>query len=163
MARQGWLQRFGIVHQLKDKGLVWAGGNKALAEFRTQHPFTLLQPFISLLTAGKVDLDKLAKQLPEDPPRIRIEGTDAEALRLLRTAVESKVLHIRLGIEVTQARLHAFEQRYGMPSEEFIKKSTVEDLAGGDLDYVEWAGEWKILRQLREDLRRLEAIEYADR
>lgn len=95
--------------------------------------------------------------------RIRIEGTDAEALRLLRTAVESKVLHIRLGIEVTQARLHAFEQRYGMPSEEFIKKSTAEDLAGGDLDYVEWAGEWKILRQLREDLRRLEAIEYADR
>lgn len=94
--------------------------------------------------------------------RIRIEGTDAEALRLLRTAVESKVLHIRLGIEVTQARLHAFEQRYGMLSEEFIKKSTVEDLAGGDLDYVEWAGEWKILRQLREDLRRLEAIEYAE-
>lgn len=97
--------------------------------------------------------------------RIRIEGTgsDAEALRLLRTAVESKLLHIRLGIETTQARLQAFERRYGMPSEEIITKTTAEDLTGGDLDYVEWAGEWKILQQLKEDLRQLEAIEYADR
>jgi hypothetical protein len=90
-------------------------------------------------------------------------GTDTEAFRLLRTAVESKVLHIRAGIEVTRAGLQAFERRYGMPSEEFIKKTTAEDLSGGDLDYVEWAGEWKILQQLKENLRRLEAIESADR
>lgn len=97
--------------------------------------------------------------------RVRIEGpgSDAEALRLLRTALESKALHIRLGIEATQSRLHAFEQRYGMPSETFISRTTAEDLTGGDLDYVEWAGEWKILQQLKEDLRLLEAIEYADR
>ena len=50
-----------------------------------------------------------------------------------------------------------------MHSETFIAKTTAEDLTGADLDYVEWAGEWKILQQLKEDLRLLEAIEYADR
>jgi hypothetical protein len=96
--------------------------------------------------------------------RIRIEGTgDAEALRLVQTAVESKLLHLRLGVEATRARLQTFERRYGMASEEFMAQKTAEDLAGGDLDYVEWAGEWKIFQQLKEDLRRLEAIEYADR
>ncbi len=97
--------------------------------------------------------------------RIRIEetGSDSEALRLLRAAVESKLIHIRLGIEATQARLQAFERKYGMPSEEIMTKTTAEDLTGGDLDYVEWAGEWKTLQQLKEDLKRLETIEYADR
>lgn len=97
--------------------------------------------------------------------RIRIEetGSDTEALRLLRTAVESKLVHIRLGIEATRARLQEFERRYGIPSEEMIMKTTAENLTGGDLDYVEWAGEWKILQQLTEDLKRLETIEYADR
>jgi hypothetical protein len=40
---------------------------------------------------------------------------------------------------------------------------TAEDLAGGDLEYVEWRGEWRMLQQLKEDLGQLEAIEYADR
>ena len=41
--------------------------------------------------------------------------------------------------------------------------AAAEDLAGGDLDYVEWLGEWRMLQQLKQDLGQLEAIEYADR
>jgi hypothetical protein len=82
---------------------------------------------------------------------------------LLRTAVESKVRRLRLGIEATEARLRLFESRYGRTSAEAMATASAEDLAGGDLDYVEWMGEWRMLQQLKQDLGRLEAIEYADR
>lgn len=97
--------------------------------------------------------------------RIRIEsrGAGDDASRLLRTAVESKMRRLRLGIEATEARLRAFESRYGMASVEAMATAAAEDLAGGDLDYVEWLGEWQTLQQLREDLGQLEALEYADR
>ena len=97
--------------------------------------------------------------------RIRIEDRNAhtDAARLVRAAVESKVRRLRLGIEATESGLRAFEGRYGMPSAEAMTRLTADDLAGGDLDYVEWMGEWRMLEQLKEDLRQLEAIEYADR
>ena len=97
--------------------------------------------------------------------RIRVEDRDAsgDATRLLRTAVESKVRRLRLGIEATEARLRALESRHGRTSDEAMATVTAEDLAGGDLEYVEWRGEWRMLQQLKEDLGQLEAIEYADR
>ena len=47
--------------------------------------------------------------------RIRVEsrGAGGDASRLLRTAVESKVRRLRLGIEATEARLRALEIRHG--------------------------------------------------
>ena len=97
--------------------------------------------------------------------RIRIEdsGAEGEARRLLGTAVESKLVRIRLAIAATETRVHVFEQRYGVSSADFAARLTAEDLAGGDAEYIEWLGEWRLLQQLREDLRQLEAIEYADR
>ena len=97
--------------------------------------------------------------------RIRVEDRDAkgDASRLLRTAVESKVRRLRLGIEATEAHLRAIEIRHGKTSAEAMATGAAEDLAGGDLDYVEWLGEWRMLQQLRQDLGQLEAIEYADR
>ena len=97
--------------------------------------------------------------------RIRVENRDAkgEASRLLRTAVESKVRRLRLGIEATEARLRTLEIRHGKTSAEAMATAAAEDLSGGDLDYVEWLGEWRMLQQLKHDLGELEAIEYADR
>lgn len=101
-----------------------------------------------------------------DVTRLRIDdsgGADPQTAQLLRSAIESKLARIRLGIAATEARLQAFERRYRMDSAEGVAKLTAEDLAGGDLDYVEWLGEWRLLQHLKDDLRRLEAIEYADR
>ena len=97
--------------------------------------------------------------------RIRVEDRDAggEVSRLLQTAVESKVRRLRLGIESTEAHLRALERRHGRPSTKAMATAAAEDLAGGDLDYVEWLGEWRMLQQLKQDLRQLEAVEYADR
>jgi hypothetical protein len=108
---------------------------------------------------------RIAVRKGEAMTRIRIEdsGAEAEARRLLRTAVESKVARIRLAIAATEARVQTFERRYDVSSADFAARLTAEDLAGGDVEYVEWLGEWRGLQQLREDLQHLEASEYADR
>ena len=97
--------------------------------------------------------------------RIRVEDRDGggDASRLLRTAVDSKVRRLRLGVEATEVRLRALENRHGRTTAEVMATASAEDLAGGDLDYVEWLGEWRMLQQLKQDLEQLEAIEYADR
>ena len=64
-----------------------------------------------------------------------------DASRLLRTAVESKVRRLRLGVEATKATLRALERRHGRTSAEAMATASAEDLAGGDVDYVEWLGE----------------------
>ena len=97
--------------------------------------------------------------------RIRVEDRDAgsDTSQLLRTAVESKMRRLRLGIEATEARLRVLESRHGRTSAEAMATAAAEDLVGGDLDYVEWLGKWRMLQQLKHDLGQLEAIEYADR
>jgi hypothetical protein len=97
--------------------------------------------------------------------KIEIKALDSnhEALQLVRGAIESKIARIRLGLEITRKKLAKFEAMYQVPSEKFISEMAAEDLFEGDIEYVEWAGEYKILQKLKEDLERLEAVEYADK
>ena len=57
--------------------------------------------------------------------------------------------------------LKVFEQRYGVTTAFFLHEMAAEDLAGGDLEYVEWAGEYKLRMRLQEHLRQLQEVEYA--
>ncbi len=59
-------------------------------------------------------------------------------------------------IERTQRRLAQFEQRYGVDTARFLQEMAAEDLEGGDLEYVEWAGEAKLLEGLEVEPRELE-------
>jgi hypothetical protein len=43
-----------------------------------------------------------------------------------------------------------------------MERMTAEDLAGGDLEYVEWVGEYRLLQKIEADLAVLKDIEYAD-
>ncbi len=94
---------------------------------------------------------------------IRASDSNHEALQLVRGAIESKMARIRLGLEITQKKLAKFEAKYQVSSEKFISEMAAEDLFEGDMEYVEWAGEYRILQKLKEDLERLEAVEYADK
>ena len=62
-------------------------------------------------------------------------------------------LHLCAGIERTRHRLAFFEARYGLDSARFLREMAAEDLAGGDLEYVEWAGEAKLLTGLAAELK----------
>lgn len=64
------------------------------------------------------------------------------------------------GVERTRRRLAEFEMRYQVTTDHFLEKMTAEDLSGGDLEYVEWAGEAKILAGLEDELGELEHAHY---
>ncbi len=65
---------------------------------------------------------------------------------------KTAVARLRAGIERTRQRLAEFEARYGVTTTHFLEHMTAEDLKGGDLDYVEWAGEARLLEGLEQEL-----------
>jgi formylglycine-generating enzyme required for sulfatase activity len=75
-------------------------------------------------------------------------------------ALDTYKARLRSSIERTQRKLSAFEQRYGVSTTQFLNTMASEDLAGGDLDYVEWAGEARLLDGLQAELKDLEDAHY---
>jgi hypothetical protein len=85
-----------------------------------------------------------------------IELRDRAEAQTVMQALEAYKVHLRAGIARTQRRLAEFESRYGVNTAHFLRDMTAEDLAGGDLEYVEWAGEARLLEGLEAELRGLE-------
>ena len=75
-------------------------------------------------------------------------------------AIESYKGRLRASIERTKRRLAEFERRYDVDTDHFLQEMTAEDLEGGDLEYVEWAGEAELLRGLEAELAELEHARY---
>ncbi|MBX7236025.1 MAG: hypothetical protein K1X65_16680 [Caldilineales bacterium] len=63
---------------------------------------------------------------------------------------EDEIVRLRLAVAAAKERLAPFEQRYGVSSEYFMAEMAAEDLEGGDDEYVQWAGEWRLLKRLEE-------------
>lgn len=85
-----------------------------------------------------------------------IELRDREGAQTVIQALDAYKARLRGGIERTKQRLAEFEARCGVDTARFLHEMTAEDLAGGDLEYVEWAGEAKLLAGLEAELRELE-------
>jgi len=85
-----------------------------------------------------------------------IELHGREGAQAVIQALDAYKVRLRAGIERTKRRLAEFETRYGVDTTRFLREMTAEDLAGGDLEYVEWAGEAKLLEGLETELRELE-------
>ena len=85
-----------------------------------------------------------------------IELREKRAAQPVLQAIESYKTRLRAGIKRTRCRLTQFEQQYGVDTARFLQKMTAEDLEGGDLEYVEWAGEAKLLEGLEAELTELE-------
>jgi hypothetical protein len=89
-----------------------------------------------------------------------IELSDEHAAQTVLQALESYKARLRAGIERTKSRLAQFEERYGVETSHFLQQMTAEDMEGGDLEYVEWAGEAKLLKGLMAELTELEHAHY---
>lgn len=89
-----------------------------------------------------------------------IELSDERAAQTVLQALESYKARLRAGIERTESRLAQFEERYGVETAHFLQQMTAEDMEGGDLEYVEWAGEAKLLKGLTAELTELEHAHY---
>jgi hypothetical protein len=81
-----------------------------------------------------------------------------EALRLVRSAVKSEITRLELALKLADERLAPFEQKYGVKSEKFIAEMAAEDLAGGDDEYVQWAGEYQLKQRLQAKLQHLQQV-----
>lgn len=85
-----------------------------------------------------------------------IELGDRQAAKTVQRALESYQARLRASIERTRRRLASFEEQYAISTDRFLQELSAEDLSGGDLEYVEWAGEAKLLAGLEAELRELE-------
>ena len=85
-----------------------------------------------------------------------IELRDREGAQTVMQALDAYKVRLRAGIERTKQRLVEFETRYWVDTAHFLREMAAEDLAGRDLEYVEWAGETKLLEGLEAELRELE-------
>jgi hypothetical protein len=89
-----------------------------------------------------------------------IELREKESAQPILQAIEAYKARLRAGIERSKRSLSQFEQRYGVDTTHFLEKMAAEDLEGGDLEYVEWAGEAKLLAGLEAELTELEHARY---
>ncbi len=87
--------------------------------------------------------------------------TSRSVLNLVHTAVDAEIQRLALGLSLAEKRLAVFEEKYHVSSEIFIETFASEDLEGGDDEYVEWAGEYRLRVRLQEHLRQLQEVEYA--
>lgn len=82
--------------------------------------------------------------------QITIQTPNAKRLKpLLKSAIQSQLVDIEHGIQLTRARLEAFEKQYNMSTSEFLRRFTPDDLAE-TLDFIDWQGETKMLALLEE-------------
>ena len=89
-----------------------------------------------------------------------IELRDKQGAGSVVQAIESYKARLAANIERTKHRLGKFEGRYGVPTAQFLTQMATEDLQGGDLEYVEWAGEAKLLEGLESELAELNDVRY---
>jgi hypothetical protein len=83
-----------------------------------------------------------------------IELPDRQGVQAVVQALETYKARLRAGVEQTRHRLSEFEGHYGVSTEYFLGQMAAEDLSGGDLEYVEWAGEAQLLKGLESELKR---------
>lgn len=91
--------------------------------------------------------------------KIIIEDASERTDTLLRAAIASQIERLQASAQTSRARLQAFQARYGKE----LADVAAEDLDGGDVEYVEWAGEAEMLRRLEDDVRHLKEMEIVHR
>jgi hypothetical protein len=92
--------------------------------------------------------------------QMTIELATPQAAQIVLRAVEQYKEQLRASIQRTQRKLARFEQQYNVTTEHFLSDMTAEDLPGEDWEYVEWAGEAKLLAGLQAELEALEHASY---
>ncbi len=92
---------------------------------------------------------------------VNIYSQDERLLFLLDDAVKTEIKSIELGIKRASQKIKGFERKYKMSSEEFYRAFSNGEL-GDDSDFMEWAGEYEILADLKEDIEKLRRINFAD-
>ena len=90
-----------------------------------------------------------------------LKSADApQAIAAISDAVMREIARIEQCIVPARHRLGRFESFYNIPSSEFAERFSAEDLQGGDLEYVEWMGEYQLFQHLLKNLTLLKSLTY---
>jgi PAS domain-containing protein len=93
---------------------------------------------------------------------LKLVSKRAESIKpLVEGAIAAALRSTEDGIHKTQQRLQAFEQIYGIPTEEFIQRYENDEFQE-TLEFAEWIGEQRMLKHLQEKAERLREIEFAN-
>lgn len=89
-----------------------------------------------------------------------IMNTDVpdKAIQVVKEALATETSRIKHSLNLAEKKLKRFEKKYNISSEQFINQWTAEDLKGKDIEYVEWAGEYKLFSRLNDRFHILESI-----
>ena len=81
-------------------------------------------------------------------------------LHLVQSTIDAEINRLQLAIKLAKQKLLIYENKYQVSSEYFITNMTAEDLAGGDDEYIIWAGEFKLYQKLLAKQKTLQDIHY---
>lgn len=92
--------------------------------------------------------------------KLKIISDKEDAADIIKSAISAEIKRLEIGLNKTNKEIRKFEEEYKIPSENFLKELTAENLKGGDEEYIRWTGELKIRDRILEDLKKLTNIEY---
>lgn len=93
---------------------------------------------------------------------IETNGDAKQVRQLVRSAIDGEIAKLQLALQLAHKRLLPFEEKYNVLSAHFNAEMTVEDLTGGDDEYVRWAGEYRLMERLQSKLQKLREVEFSD-
>jgi len=123
--------------------------------------FSKKAPFIHLTVLSEYGIFLISKSKEVFMAEIIFSTNNPkQASEILKEAIESEKLRVKHSLEMTRNRLRKFEKKYNISSEIFINQFSAEDLRGGDMEYVEWAGEYRFSLNLLERFEALKSIKH---
>lgn len=81
---------------------------------------------------------------------------------LIKRAIAAELDRLEKSLKFTQNKLSFFEEKYNQPSHQLKNRLRAEDMEGGDLEYLEWAGEYQLFLDLKEQIKILKSLEYVN-
>ena len=82
---------------------------------------------------------------------------------LVKKAIASELCRLENSQKLARKRLDYFEDKYQQRSSLFQDILAAEDMEGGDLEYVEWMGEYQFFLELEEKIQSLKSLEYVSK
>lgn len=80
---------------------------------------------------------------------------------LVEAALNNELRLLMAGIQRTKKNIHSYESRFGMKTEDFLKRYENDEL-DETLEFAEWIGEFRMLNRLEEKTETLQEVQFAD-
>lgn len=80
---------------------------------------------------------------------------------LVKSALANQLRLLQAGLQRTQQRLERFETKYQLSTSTFMTRFENDELEE-TLDFIEWVGEYNLLKRLEQKIGILQAIRFAN-